>query len=678
MKKEFPKRILILVLCVGLVFSVFILRLAQWQLVDGEKNRELSVTTSSDTAVITAARGDIVDRYGRTLATTRLAFNVTLNKSFLKDENLNSTILSLIEILNASGESWQDSTPMEKTAPYTFLADAEGSTTNQTAVEKLKKNLGLNVYATEQNVLDKMTERYQLQEVPEEMRRTVGGIRYEMELREYGYSNPFIFATDVSIKTVSVVKEHSMDMPGVSIVEESTRSYPDGTLLPHVLGMVGPIYKEEYQELKSKGYKMSDFVGKSGLEKAMESELKGTDGLMQIQRSSTGEVISQSVVQEPVPGNTVVLTIDKYIQEAAQTSLENMIHNLQTTRAAKDGKEADAGAVVVIDVKTGGILAMATYPSYDLNLYNQNYSIYASDPQNPLFNRAIQGTYRPGSTFKCAVATAALMSGEINASSTVTCNHVYTYWADTGFTPKCTGTHGTINVVTAIQKSCNIFFYDVGRRIGIDAFNKVAAQYGLGEATGIEIPEQLGALTSKERTEAAGGQWQEGNVVQAAIGQMDTAVTPLQLAIYASTIANRGTRYSAHLVQAVRSYDYLKTISETQSTVLDKIDAAPWVFETVEKGMVAASGEVNAATILGNYPITIATKTGTAQVPGDLYNGIIIGYGPVGDPEIAVAAVVEKGSNGYRLAQIVKDVFDAYYFSENEGLTVQPGNTLLP
>ena len=678
MKREIPKRGFILLLCVALVFSIFALRLVQWQLVEGEENRELSTTTSSDTAAITASRGDIVDRYGRTLATTRLAFNVSLNKTYLKDEDLNRIILALLEILNASGESWQDSTPMEKTAPYAFLTDAEGSTANAQAVEKLKKNLGLNVYATEQNVLDKMTERYDLQDVPEEMRRTVGGIRYEMELREYGYSNPFTLAGDVSIKTVSTIKEHSMDLPGVDIVEESIRSYPDGTILPHVLGTVGPIYKEEYQDLKKDGYKMNDYLGKSGLEKTMESSLKGEDGVMQVQRSSTGEVISQNVLQEPVPGNTVVLTVDKVIQQAAQTSLENMIRELQTTRRPGDGKEANAGAVVVIDVKTGGILAMATYPSYDLNLYNQNYNEYVNNPDNPLFNRAVQGTYRPGSTFKCAVATAAMGLGVIDANSTVTCHRVYQYWADSNFTPKCTGDHGTITVATAIQKSCNIFFYDVGRRMGIDAFNKVAGQYGLGESTGIEIPEQLGALTTKERTEAAGGQWQEGNVVQAAIGQMDTAVTPLQLAVYAATIANNGTRYSAHLVQAVRSYDYSKTLSETQRKVLAQVDADPWVFDTVEQGMIAATGEINAGQILGGYPISIATKTGTAQVGTDLYTGLIIAYGPTEDPEIAVAAVVEKGSNGYRLAQIVKDVFDAYYFSESEGLTVSQGNTLLP
>lgn len=666
MKKDFPKRTMTLLVVVILVFSLFIVRLAQWQLIQGEELREKSDTTASDTYTITAARGEIVDRYGRPLATNRIGFNIVLNRSYLKEEDTNQTIVRILNILNESGETWQDSTPMSMTAPYTFFVDEGDSTANSKAVAKLKETLGLNVYATEQNVMDRMIERYNLQEVPESLWRIVGGIRYEMEIQEYGYSNPFTLALDVSIKTVSTIKEYSMELTGVDIMEEAVREYPDGTVLPHVLGLVGPIYKEEYDLLKAEGYQMNDTLGKSGIELVMESELRGTDGVMQVQRTKTGEILSQSVVQEPVPGNTVVLTIDKVVQQQAQASLEEAIYDFQQTRS---GRNASAGAVVVIDVRTGEILAMATYPSYDLNLYTSNYSDYLNDPLNPLFNRALRGNYRPGSTFKVTTGTAGLISGTIGPTSTVHCGGIYTYWDD--YRPKCLHVDGNINVVGALRESCNIFFYDVGRRTGLEEINEVATSFGFGQPTGIEIAESTGSLTQKDAN------WQAGDIAQVAIGQSGTEATPLQLAVYAATVANQGDRYEAHIIQAVRSYDYTETYYENSPVLASSMtNVDPSVFDTIEEGMIAASVGYSGR-YFANYPISIASKTGTPQNRG-VTDCIMIAYGPTENPEIAVAIVVENCENSYLLGKAVTQIFDAYYASEEEGLTLQQGNTLLP
>ena len=667
MKNEFAKRTVTLMVVVALIFSIFTLRLVQWQILQGEELKNMADTTASDSYTITAARGEIVDRYGRPLATNRIGFNVVLNRSYLKNEDTNATIVRLLEILNESGEEWQDSTPMQRAYPYTFLTDEEGSTANSTTVRKLKEILGLNIYATEQNVIDRMVERYNLQDVPEHLWRTVGGIRYEMELREYGYSYPFTLATDVSIKTVSTIKEYSMELPGVDIIEEAIRIYPDGTIMPHIIGIVGPIYREEYQSLRLQGYEMNDILGKSGIELAMEQELRGTDGIMQVQRTRAGEIISQEVVQEPIPGNTVVLTIDRVVQQAAQQSLEEMIALFRSTNS---GRNASAGAVVVIHIPTGEILAIATYPSYDLNLYSSNYNEYLNQAGNPLFNRATHGQYRPGSSFKPVVATAGLETGVIAPGSTVNCGGIYTYWPGS-FRPGCLGTHRNINVVHALEESCNIFFYDVGRRVGLDDINTTAAFYGFGQPTGIEIPEATGSLTYR------GEQWQEGDIVQVSIGQANTTATPLQLAVYASTIANNGDRYEAHIVQAVRSYDYSEVFWETQPALLSSMGYDALVFDTVETGMISASLG-HSGNYFQNYPITIATKTGSPQVNDTVTNCIMIAYGPTENPEIAVAVVVENCANSYLLGKVVTDVYTAYYTSQSEGLTLQPGNTLLP
>lgn len=683
---HFKKRAVALLVAVALIITGYAVKLFQLQIVEGADYLDQATSTTMITLPLPAARGEIVDRYGRAIATNRAAYNLWLIKALLPDEKLNTVLMSMVDTLSAAGESWNDDAPISQTEPWTFTAGRDAD------VAKMKTELGLAQYATAQNVYDRMMQAYELTTVPESYRRALAGIRYQMQHEEYSNATPFVLATDVSMKTVSTVKENNLDLPGVYVAEGTVRVYPDPTLMPHVIGTIGKIYAEEWESTykKQKNYKMNDLVGKSGIEKAYESTLKGTDGQIQIELTRTGSVVATTVV-EPVPGDTVVLTVDKNLQAQCQKILANQITALKEAATRNREGQPEGAALVVLDVKTGGVLAAANYPSYDLNTYQTTagYNAYLADPLNPLFNRAFSGLYRPGSAFKPSVGAEGLLEGAITPSTTFRCTGVYTYWAATGFTPKCTHVHGIVNVETALQESCNSFFYDLGRRIGLDAFNKMAHTLGLGQTTGLEVGEAAGNLSTPEYHEQqTGQQWQQGNVVQAAIGQMDTQVTPVQLATYAGSIANRGTRYATHLVAAVRSYDFQKLVSETKVTVADKVqgdqNAIDSAFGTIQEGMLLASKVGTAQQFLGNYQYHIASKTGTAEngktdsFGKKEYNATIVAYGPVEEPELAVSAVAEVAGNGYQLARSVRDVFDAYYVDKNQNSAPVAAGSLLP
>ncbi len=665
MKKVLDSRLNILVMIILGIFCVFSLRLVKFQIIDGESYYSRSNSTSRINQTVVAARGDITDINGVPFAGGQVVFDVTVNKAYMSAGMLNDRIVSVVKILDRQGEEINDILPMDRNYPYTFKSDKEAELT------RLRQDVAkVAVYATEGDIMAKLIDRYSLEEVPEEYQRIVAGIRYTMEREGYSASYPFDIAKDVSVQTATIIKERSRDLTGIEITESSKRYYKDGTLLPHILGTVGPIWAEEYRQLKSQGYGLNDILGKSGLEKAYESYLKGEDGIIQIEKNLYGEITDMDVVKEPKPGNTVKLTIDSRLQEKANRALADLVAMLQS-RSRGWGKECDKATMVVLDVKTGAVLAISNYPSYDLNLYTSNYDRYANDPAQPLFNRALQGLYRPGSVFKSSVAAAALQSGLIDENFTYRCTGTYTYYTSAqwgGTPPGCAGgtAHGVINVKQALKVSCNCFFYDLGRRMGIDAVNRSAQNMGLGVLTGLEINEKKGRLSSPRYTEALGSIWQAGNVIQASIGQMDTAITPIQLATYAATIANRGTRYATHIVDSIVSYDDSELIYKTPVTVLSQTENTNNAFDIVEQGMIMASMEGNSKIYLADLPYTIASKTGTAQVPGDFYNATIMAYGPVENPEIAVAIIAEKGGNGYNMAFGVRKIFEAYYELKND------------
>ncbi|HIW09439.1 MAG TPA: peptidase [Candidatus Faecalibacterium intestinigallinarum] len=677
------RRLALLIAAAAVVLALYTLRLIFLQLVHGEEFAARATSTTEYRFNVTAARGDIVDSAGRRIATSTTCYNVELSRLLIGDNDLNETIRSAVEILQANGESWNDTLLIgyaDGAGHYAFTGDAD-STSDQNAIARVKEALGLQQYATADDVMDRLIEEYELEGYDPVWQRILGGIHYQMEQEAFSNVNNFVLAEDVSDRTVATVKEYSLTLPGVEIAETSVRSYTDGTILPHVLGRVGKITAEMWRvtdengqttyPLRDRGYAMNDVIGISGLESAYEEQLRGQDGVETITRDSDGVIIDTSITTEPQPGKTVMLTVNSEFQKAVDEALARNVQQIADTY----GVDASAGAVVVIDVKNGGILACSNYPSYDQNLYSSQYSEYSADPGLPLYNRALQGLYTPGSTFKPSVAVAALLTGEIDRNSTVYCNGVYNYFRD--YHPRCTrhGHSGDIDVVTAIKWSCNIFFYDVGRRITSDVYDDYAHRLGLGTPTGVEVSESTGRLTTKEDEN-----YTASLEVQAAIGQGNTVVTPVQLATYAATIANKGVRYRTHFVKALLDTNTGEVLEETAPEIVEIIPNDGGAFDIVEEGMVGAAQTVAG---LANYPYTIACKTGTPQrsekdEDGKYYtNSTIIAYGPVEDPQIAVGIVVEYGGGGSRAGELVADIFNAYFFERSNGMTpVQEGQLL--
>ena len=671
-----------LIAAASVLIAVYVLRLIFLQLVNSDSFKAQATNTTDYNFTVTAARGDIVDSAGRRIAASTTSYNVVLSKLLMGGEDLDAMLQRIVELLEQNGESWNDSlliSEPDANGHYTFTA-AEDNTSDQKSLANMKEGLGLQQYATADDVMEKLVEDYDLSAYSLHWQRVLGGIHYEMQQQAFSNVNNFVMAENVSEVTVATIKENSLTMPGVEIVETSTRSYDEGDIIPHVLGRVGKITAEKWKvtdengqttyPLREKGYNMNDMIGVSGLEAVYEDELRGRDGVETITRSSDGVIVGTAMTTVPEPGHTVQLTIDSNFQRAVDKALAdnidmiNRVYNTGTMKAA-------AGAAVVLDVKDGSVLAASNYPSFDQNLYATQYSEYSADESLPLFNRALQGLYTPGSTFKPAVAVAALDSGLINQYSTVYCNGVYTYYDD--YRPKCTrhGHSGNIDVITAIKWSCNIFFYDVGRRLTSDVYDAYAYKLGLGQRTGVEVSEAVGHLTSKNDSN-----YMESLDVQAAIGQGNTVVTPIQLATYAATLANNGTRYRTHFVKAILDSNTGEVISETQPEVMDIIEGTGNTFELVRQGMKLVPSTITGK--ISSYPIAIACKTGTPQrsetyASGKHYlNAMMIAYLPADDPEIAIGITVEYGGYGARTGDLVVDIANAYFAMKDGTLEVDP------
>ena len=681
-RKTAVRRMMLLIAAAAVIIGLYGFRLIFLQLVNGDSFTAQATNTTDYKFTVTAARGDIVDSKGERIASSTTGYNVVLNKLLMGDEDLDAMLQKIVGLLGENGESWNDSLLIgqpDAAGHYEFTA-ASDNAAEQKALAAMKDNLGLQQYATADDVMEKLVEDYDLADFSLYWQRVLSGIHYEMQLQAFSNVNNFVMAENVSEATVATIKENSLSLPGVEIVETSTRSYEQGTVLPHVLGRVGKITAEKWKvtdengqvtyPLKEKGYNMNDIIGISGLESAYEDQLRGKDGVETITRNSDGVIVNTALTTVPEPGHTVQLTIDSEFQKAVDQALAKNVEWIKNTYA--DSKQANAGAVVVIDVKTGGVLAASNYPSFDQNLYAAQYSEYSADENMPLFNRALQGLYTPGSTYKPSVAVAGLDTGLLNRNSTVNCTRVYTYYKD--YRPRCAQHghgNGPIDVINAIKWSCNIFFYDVGRRLTSDVYDAYAYKLGLGQRTGVEVSEALGHLTTKNDSN-----YTESLDIQAAIGQGNTAVTPIQLATYAATLANRGTRYRTHFVKSILDSNTGKTLEETQPEVMDVVEDKGETFDLVREGMQGVAQTIPA---LAAYPYTIACKTGSPQRSEGYYvgstykhytNAAMIAYGPAEDPEIAIGVVVEYGGAGTRTGQLVADIFNAYYAMKDGTLTV--------
>ena len=680
-RKTVLHRMLLLIAVACVIMGLYAMRLIFLQLVNGDDFKAKATNTTDYNFTVTAARGDIVDSAGRRIATTATSYNVVLNKLLMGDRDLDAMLQQIVELLRENGESWNDTLLIgqpDAAGRYAFTDD-DSSASDQKQLADMKETLGLQQYATANDVMEMLVEKNELQGFSLEWQRVLAGIHYEMDRQAFSNVNNFVMAENVSAATVATIKEHSLQLPGVEIVETSARSYDQSDIIPAVLGRVGKITAEKWKvtdsngqvtyPLREKGYNMNDVLGISGLESVYEDELRGKDGVETITRNSDGVIVDTRLTTVPEPGHTVQLTIDSNFQRAVDKALAenidmiNRVYNTGTMKAA-------AGAVVVLDVKDGSVMAASNYPSYDQNLYASNYSEYSSDPSLPLFNRALQGLYTPGSTFKPAVAVAALDSGLINQYSTVYCNGVYNYFKD--YHPRCTrhGHSGNIDVITAIKWSCNVFFYDVGRRLTSDVYDAYAYKLGLGQRTGVEVGEALGRLTTKNDSN-----YTASLDVQAAIGQGNTVVTPIQLATYAATLANNGTRYRTHFVKAILDTNTGEVLSETKPEVMDVIEGTGNTFELVRQGMKQVPSTISGK--ISSYPVPIACKTGTPQrsetyASGKHYlNAIMVAYLPADDPQIAIGITIEYGGYGARTGDLVVDIANAYFALKDGSLAQQ-------
>lgn len=650
----------IFVLLVIVAAAIILIRLMTMQIVEGESYRSYLTEGYSVTQTIEASRGNIYDRYGRPLAANRVRYDITVDKNNVVKDSENSIILELIAILEQNNEEWIDNLPLSKNAPFVY-------TGTETAQKRLRSTLGLADFASAEDVVFRLKERYDLENMSDEDFRKVAGVRYEMDRVGYNYVTPYTFAKDVSTVTINIISEHSYYFQGIEITESYEREYPNGDVAPHIIGITGIIYEEEYEKLDKSVYGMNDIIGKSGLESAFESQLKGKDGKLKITYDANGDIIGEEVIEEAVPGAAVISTIDMDLQRVSLEALEKQIIKLRTTAEAGKGKESEGGAVVVIDVGTGEILAAVSYPSYNLTTYYQDYAELLGTEYNPLFNRTTEGLYAPGSTFKPVMATAALQLGNIKANSTVDCQHVYTYFTD--YQPTCLGHHGRITVRHALGYSCNIFFYEIGRIMGIDNIRQYAYYYGLGEPTGVEIKERIGQISNPNWATDKGINWNNGDVLQASIGQGYSLFSPVQLANYVATIANKGVRVNAHFVKSINSHDFSEVLYETPIEVLSDMNMTDYTYETVLSGMLQSSQD-SSGFVWADFDMKVASKTGTPQTTTKTVNSTFICFAPADDPQIAIAVIIEKGWQGYTSAPVAKEILQ-YYFGTESGNTTE-------
>lgn len=692
------------------VLLIFILLFA-WVLYDlqyvhGADYLAQSRRKIAKTETVEASRGEILDRYGRVLVTNSESYNVSLDTSFMKD--VNATLTKLLDICRTEGMTWADTLPISSEAPFVFTFDtaSSGAISNLYALaESLKwtdtlpdreeadsiraaaqEGQGVS-YPSADAFLDKLRTYYEIDPLlPDSEARALMGVRYELTLRsrEITY-NAYVFAQDVDMSFIVTVKE--ADLPGVNIDTTSVREYKT-SYAAHLLGRVGLMSPDEWTNTyQALDYPYNASVGKEGVELAFESYLHGTPGKRNIETNDQGKVVSgddnwvvdqaTGEVQAPDPGDNVILTLDIKLQEAVERALATGIEGLKS-------EDTQGGAAVVIDVRDGGVLAMASYPTFDLTTYTQNYNALLADPLNPLLNRATRQVYPPGSTFKMVTAIGALEEGIIEPDTEILDTGRYLYYDD--YQPQCwiyrdSGgwrTHEEENVSDAIMDSCNVFFFDAGRRLGISLLEQYAAAFGLGESTGIELSEATGWMDGPEYTESHGQTWYEGNTLPAAIGQGNSRFTPLQLANYVATLANGGTHYSAHLLKEVKSNDYSQVVERYEPQVLNQLDIEPENLAAVTEGMLRVTTEGSAKTYFADLGVQVAAKTGSAQVSSETEsNALFVAFAPYEDPEIALAIVVEKGGSGSTLANIAAEILE-YYFSAGSGMeTVTPENTLL-
>ncbi len=644
----------------------------------------LGIKTYTYTYPLTAARGEIYDRYNRPLVVNREELVLRLDYGRLtRSGDQNGVLLRLTKLLSEQGIQWPDTLPLAKDEPA--FTEEWSEEVKSTKFSKYLQRHNWKESLTAEEVVKAMKKYYKIDDsLSYADVRTILGLRFELEMADFSSTNPFTIAEGISEELAAVIAERQTELFGVRTDKIYRREYAT-QYAAHILGRVGKIFAEEYEQLKAQGYKMNDLVGKDGAEKAFEAYLRGQDGYEKYEVDSTGRIVKKVETVAPVAGNHVNLTIDIRLQEAAEKALEKQILSMRAEAEMDPTKPQDVegGAAVVVDVNTGDILAMATYPTYDITRFNELYNEMLEDPLKPMFNRALSGIYSPGSIFKMVTAVAGLETGVITRDTIIPCTGVYRYYPD--FPMACwiytsaRTTHGDETVITALRDSCNVFFYDVGRQVTIDTLSKYARMFGLGEKTGIELPGEAKGYVAGPDSKAVFTRqaWYGGDTLQASIGQSYNMFTPLQMANYIAALANGGNRYESHIMKYVRSFDYGSVVAASQAFVAQRIPMSESTHKTVMEGMLEVTENGTASRVFKDYPIHVGGKTGSVQVSKGSANSVFAAFAPYDNPEIAVVVVVEHGGSGNAVAPVARDIFDAYFYDAVQLPTLTAEGTLL-
>lgn len=676
-----PARLVAMAVILLVLLTVYLVFLYKLQIIKGEEyyNRSNEITTTTRT--VTAARGNILDRYGRVLVSNKECYNLQIDTDKLfANEDPNAVILELVKMVQGFGDSYTDDLPISTEPPFEYNE-------NMTAIQRTMLNAyfkrqELDENSTAVELMSYMRTRYDIDNsyTAEEM-RIIAGVRYSINVRYAVNTADYIFVEDASMELISSIMEQKL--AGIEVDRAYVREYST-EYAAHILGYTGLMTQEEYERYSLLNYANDAMVGKDGIEYAFESYLHGKDGEVEETRNAAGTILATEYIVEPEPGNHIYLTIDSVLQEQTERILASGVESLKKTYAQARAEAAGRGepydpefkdeitgaAAVVVDVRTGEPLAMASWPTYDVSTVVENYAELLETPNAPLFNRALMGAYAPGSTFKPCTAIAALTKGIINTEKKVKCEGVFTKYAADGYAPECWiwaegFTHPEENVTTAIRDSCNYFFYTIGNDLGVDDMGEFAHNFGLGVPTGIELVETTGNMSNRaNHSDYTGTEWRIGDTLQAAIGQADSVFSPIQMAEYCATIANGGTRYSASILKAIRNYDYTEKLYEREPEVLSTVETADYNWAAVHEGMwLVLNDYINEKNVLEWYDcaLKVAGKTGTAQKGENIQNdGLFMCYAPYDDPEVAIFVAVERGGSGASVQFIARQIMDAY------------------
>lgn len=682
-----------------IVGIIYIYKLFDLQVVNGASYREQSEKRLVRELKTTAPRGNIYDRYGKLMVTSETAYNVQLYYTKIDKPTLNNNLLKLANILEANGDVYYNNFPID-------FEKLEFNKTEE-AAKNWKKNIGVDEDSTVKDVIEFYIKKYEIKQTDLEDIRKIIPLRYEIATKGYSSYRPVTLAKNISEESMLMLEEQGNNLSGVNVVTQPARKYLTENIASHILGYVGPISSKELESRKELGYSQKDIIGKTGIEATFEEFLRGTDGIKRIEMNSNGIIVGETETTESVMGNSVVLTIDMDLQAKAEQVLEKYIKEIQNGGFAETFKDATAGSLVVIDTKSSEVLALASYPTYNPEEFvdgisNSEYDKYFTAEDKPMYNRAIQGAYSPGSTYKPLTAIAAIESGAVTVKETIVDKGRH----EQGHKPVCwiysdyRDTHGPVDVATALKVSCNYYFYEVGYRMGIDTLSKYTTMFGLGRKTGVEIiGESTGVVASREYlnklTERDGKKrtWMIADTLSASIGQSYNSFTPIQMAYYIATLANKGVKNELTILKDVISADSQSVSGELVNSVVDakinkvdqeygNLDISPDTINAVFEGMRSVTGERGgtAYSTFSSFPIEVAGKTGTATASSGSPNAWFVGFAPYHDPEISVVCVIEHGGHGSYTAPAVKEVMEEYFGYNNtvdERLKMESFDSLL-